>query len=182
MKFQYNCRHGAESSSKTPWVLYIWKSESFVFLGRKWCFKTEIGPISNSVEALKPFESSLIKRDKWKLQLLSTQCMEQLPGDAALLLAPGIGCPRMSQGWSPPLQLVRMMVSPWLPKLLISLYQNGQNNPINPSIQCDLWMCSEKRWWWKGTKIPRVHSTCRHNIRSRKQGKSYWSNFWTHLF
>ena len=140
-------------------------------------------PISNSfVQALKPFESSLIKREKWKLQLVSHAMYgTTTPVDAALPLAPGIGCPRMSQGWSPPLQLVRMMVSPWLPKLLISLYQMDKTTPSIHQSSGDVWMCSDVIDE-RGTKIPRVHSTCRHNIRSRKQGKSYWSNFWTHLF
>lgn len=79
-----------------------------------------------------------------------------------------------------PLQLVRMMVSPCLPSCWF-LYIKWTKQPTSiHQSSGDVWMCSEKRW--KGTKIPRVHSTCRHNIRSRKQGKSYWSNFWTHLF
>lgn len=69
-------------------------------------FKTEIGSISNSfVQALKPFESSLIKPEKWKLQLLShpmygTTTPVMLPCCLRLALAvhecPRVGPPHYS--------------------------------------------------------------------------------------
>ena len=72
-------------------------------------------------------------------------------------LPPGIGCPRMSQGWSPShYSWYEWWWVPCLPSCWF-LYIKWTKQPTSiHQSSGDVWMCSEKRW--KGTKIPRVHT------------------------